>query len=341
MKKQIFFVTMAAILAISVTSCKEDENAPSLTTAAVTSITATTAIAGGEITDEGTSAVTARGVCWSANENPTISDTKTSDGAGTGSFTSAITGLTPGTLYHVRAYATNTEGTAYGADVPFTTSSLIKSISFFADWAGGTEKWEFTYDDNAKITKFDNYWDGTLDKTIIYDYSVSGKLTLKRDGETWKEYDLNSGGYIIKDDDGNTFEYDANGFMVKYYEFWDNADHLKYFIENADGNVIRITTYEDDGATAKKIKEFFYTSGANIDGIHQANAIDNEWKQIGNFYGKPSALLVDYFEYWDPSELPITKSKSSLTYEFDSSDRVTKATKNLTDGTTEVWEYGY
>jgi hypothetical protein len=341
MKKQLFVLTVAAALALSVTSCKEDKNAPSLTTKAVTSVTSTSATTGGEITDEGTSAVTARGVCWGAAENPTINDSKTSDGTGVGSYTSEITGLTPGTLYHVRAYATNDEGTSYGADVTFTTSSLIKSVSFWADWQGGTEKWEFTYDANSKITKFDNYWEGALDKTILYDYSVAGKLTLTRDGSVYNEYDLNSEGYIIEDMDGNTYEYDANGFLVKLYEYWDDASHLKYFIENANGNIIRITTYDDDGVTEKKIKEFFYTSGANIDGIHQANAIDIEWKQMGNFYGKPSAYLVDYFEYWDPRESPITKKKSTLTYEFDTGDRVTKATKTLTDGSTEVWEYGY
>jgi hypothetical protein len=341
MKKQFFFLTIMAVLAIWVTSCKEDENAPSVSTTAVTSVTSTSAITGGNITDEGTSPVTARGICWGPNANPTIADSKTSDGTGTGTFASTITGLTPGTPYHVRAYATNGEGTGYGADVAFTTSSLIKSVSFWADWAGGTEKWEFSYDANSKITQFLNYWDAALDKTILYDYTVAGKLTLTRDSEVWNEYDLNSGGYIVKDGDGNTFEYDANGFMVKYYEFWDNTDHLKYFIENENGNVIRITTYDDDGVTAKKIKEFFYTSGLNVNGIQQTNAIDNEWKQMGNFYGIPSAYLVDYFEYWDPREDPIVKSTSSFTYEFDNSDRVTKATKNLTDGSTEVWEYGY
>jgi hypothetical protein len=341
MKTQLFILTVAAALAISVTSCKEDKNSPSLTTTTVTGVTSTTATTGGTITDQGTSAVTVRGVCWGATENPTIDDSKTTDGTGTGSFTSTITGLTPGSVYHCRAYATNGEGTGYGADIQFSTSSLIKSVSFWADWAGGTEKWEFTYGDDSKITKFDDYWEGALDKTILYDYSVSGKLTLTRDGDTYGQYDLSAGGFIVQDQDGNTYEYDANGFMTKYYEFWDNASHLKYFIENANGNVIRITTYDDDGVTAKKIKEFFYTSGANIDGIQQTNAIDNEWKQMGNFYGIPSAYLLDNLQYWDPRESPITKYTSSFTYEFDNGNRVTKATKTLTDGSTEVWEYGY
>ena len=72
---------------------------------------------------DGGSAVTARGVCWSTSANPNTStgDSCTSDGTGTGSFTSSITGLLSETLYHVRAYATNGEGTSYGNDVAFTT----------------------------------------------------------------------------------------------------------------------------------------------------------------------------------------------------------------------------
>jgi len=344
MKKQFFFLTMAAFVAVSFSSCKKDKSdPPAVTTTAVTSITVSSAISGGNITSEGTSAVTARGVCWGTTANPTIADSKTTDGTGIGAFTSTITGLTSATLYHVRAYATNGEGTAYGEDVSFTTSSLIKTISFFADWAGGTEKWDFSYDPTTKkVTKFDNYWDGALDKTISYDYSVAGKLTLKRaDNSVYGTYDLNASGYITKDGDGNTMEYDANGFLVKYYEYWDAASHLKYQMTITNGNITKITTYDDDGVTAKKIKEFTYTNGDNSDGIHQANATDSDWKPIGNFYGKPSAKLCDYFEYWDPRVTPIVKSKSRFTYAFDAKERVLKATKTLTDNSTEVWDYTY
>ena len=97
--------------------------APTVTTAAVTNITTTTATSGGDVTVDGSASVTVRGVCWSLAANPTTSATCTRDGAGTGTFTSSLTGLTPNTPYHLRAYATNSGGTAYGADVQFTTSS--------------------------------------------------------------------------------------------------------------------------------------------------------------------------------------------------------------------------
>jgi hypothetical protein len=91
-------------------------------TASVTSITATTATSGGTIGADGGSPVTARGVCWSTTTNPTTADSKTTDGTGTGTFTSTITGLASVTTYYVRSYATNSVGTTYGPEVSFTTS---------------------------------------------------------------------------------------------------------------------------------------------------------------------------------------------------------------------------
>lgn len=81
-------------------------------------------ITGGYITDDGDTTVIARGVCWSTSINPTILNSHTSDSSGTGVFTSNITGLSSATTYHVRAYATNSVGTAYGVDRTFTTLSI-------------------------------------------------------------------------------------------------------------------------------------------------------------------------------------------------------------------------
>ena len=92
-------------------------------TTTVTNITATTASSGGNISSDGGAAITARGVVWSTTTNPTISNFKTTNAGTTGSFTSSLTGLTAGTLYYVRAYATNNSGTAYGSQITFTTQS--------------------------------------------------------------------------------------------------------------------------------------------------------------------------------------------------------------------------
>ncbi len=99
---------------------------PTVTTADVTEITSSSAKSGGEVTYNGGATVTARGVCWSMSPNPTISDAKTIDGDGDGAFTSTITGLIPDTTYYVRAYATNSAGTAYGEEKEFTTPDITK-----------------------------------------------------------------------------------------------------------------------------------------------------------------------------------------------------------------------
>lgn len=98
-----------------------NESMPVVTTNEITDITQTTATCGGTVTSDGGANVTARGVCWSTSQNPTISNSHTTDGNGTGSFTSNITGLTANTTYYVRAYATNEKGTSYGEEKSFET----------------------------------------------------------------------------------------------------------------------------------------------------------------------------------------------------------------------------
>ena len=109
---------------------------PTVTTTAVSSITTTTADSGGNVTDEGGAGVTARGVCWSTSANPTTSDPKTTDGSGPGIFTSSITGLSSGHTYHGRAYATNSVGTSYGSDLPFTTTNPVPVVSSVSPSSG-------------------------------------------------------------------------------------------------------------------------------------------------------------------------------------------------------------
>lgn len=98
---------------------------PAVTTAPITLVTKTSATSGGEVTSDGGATVTAKGICWSISANPTTLNNPISGGSGTGSFSCNITGLSPGTTYHVRAYATNSVGTAYGVDVQFTTSDSV------------------------------------------------------------------------------------------------------------------------------------------------------------------------------------------------------------------------
>lgn len=125
---RIFVKTVLLSAAASILfSCSEDSTEPSnsvpeLTTAEVTDITGTTAKCGGLITSSGGASVTARGVCWSVDELPSLEDSTTNDGTGAGSFTSEITGLTAETQYYIRAYAVNSAGTGYGDTKEFSTT---------------------------------------------------------------------------------------------------------------------------------------------------------------------------------------------------------------------------
>ena len=94
---------------------------PQVTTVNVSNITQTSAASGGNVTYDGGANVTVRGVCYSTTVNPTLANSHTTDGSGTGTFVSNLSGLTPNTLYYVRAYATNSIGTAYGNQVTFTS----------------------------------------------------------------------------------------------------------------------------------------------------------------------------------------------------------------------------
>lgn len=96
---------------------------PVVSTTEVTSIETTTATSGGYVSTDNGYSVTSRGVCWNTTGSPTTLNSKTTDGTGTGSFTSSMTGLSASTTYYVRAYATNSQGTGYGQERSFTTES--------------------------------------------------------------------------------------------------------------------------------------------------------------------------------------------------------------------------
>ena len=98
-------------------------NLATISTLPIGNITSTSANSGGNITNNGGSAVTQRGIVWSTSPNPTTANNSTNNGSGTGSFSSNLIGLTANTTYYVRAYAINSAGTSYGNQVSFTTST--------------------------------------------------------------------------------------------------------------------------------------------------------------------------------------------------------------------------
>jgi len=98
---------------------------PTVTTTAISDVTFTAATTGGNVTADGGADVTARGVCYSLISPPSIADSKTSDSVGLGEFVSELSGLLDDTTYYVRAYATNSAGTAYGEVLEFTTPEIL------------------------------------------------------------------------------------------------------------------------------------------------------------------------------------------------------------------------
>jgi uncharacterized protein (TIGR02145 family) len=184
MKKTISFLTLVyIIIAVSiVNSCKKDPVIPTLTTNTISNVTINSATSGGVITKDGGASVTARGVCWGATSDPTTSDSHTSDDKGVGSFTSNLTGLTPNTQYHVRAYATNKVGTAYGTDVVFTstpivlpslTTTAVTSITLTTAASGGN----ISADGNAPITAKGVCWATTTAPTVTNSKTSDGTGT--------------------------------------------------------------------------------------------------------------------------------------------------------------------
>jgi len=149
---------------------------PTVTTSSITDITTSSATDGGNVTSDGGASVTARGVCWSISPNPTISDNHTDDGYGTGSFTSSITGLYPGTHYYVRAYATNSEGAGYGIAITFTTQQISHETGTFTDIRDGRvyktvkidDQWWFAENLNYKTNSGSWVYDNDLNNVEIY-----------------------------------------------------------------------------------------------------------------------------------------------------------------------------
>jgi pectate lyase len=117
------YLYIRSVVISGVTHAEGSPSLPTVTTAPVTEITATSAKSGGNVTWDGGASVAERGVCWDTASAPTIAGVKTSDGAGTGTFSSVLTGLTEGGHYHIRAYATNAVGTAYGIEETFTAAN--------------------------------------------------------------------------------------------------------------------------------------------------------------------------------------------------------------------------
>lgn len=161
----IYLLILIILFAMLSGGCKKDEP-PVLTTTELNDITTTTATSGGIVTYEGSSRVIARGVCWSTSPNPTIDNSKTSDSSGIGNFNSSITELSPGTIYYVRAYATNRVATGYGNEISFTTKSVF---DLFPLKVGNEYYYKYDYWHCISILGSEYFSAGKIKWTILTD----------------------------------------------------------------------------------------------------------------------------------------------------------------------------
>jgi len=265
---------------------------PTLTTSAVTLVTLTTAVSGGNITADGGDAVSARGVCWTTTAAPTVANSKTSDATGTGSFISNLTGLTPGTLYHVRAYATNSAGTAYGNDVTFTstavgtptlTTSAVTSITMTSAVSGGN----IVSDNGAAVTARGICWALTTGPTVLNNKTTNGtgtgsftsNLTGLSSGTTYyvRAYATNTAGTAY----GNEFSFTSGSISVPSVTTTP-ATLITYTTASSGGNVA------SDGGAAVTARGVCWSTGINPT---ISNSLTSDGTGTGVFVSSLTSLL--------------------------------------------------
>jgi hypothetical protein len=176
---------------------------PTVTTQAVSNITTTTATFNGTVTALGVPNPTQHGFVWSTSANPTIADNKTTNGAvtATGAFTSSITGLTPGTQYYVRAYATNATGMVYGTEVTFityqapsVTTQAVTNITTTSATGNGT----ITALGVPNPTEYGIVWGTSADPTISTGNKVVGSALSATNTFTASITGLTPGTYHVR-----------------------------------------------------------------------------------------------------------------------------------------------
>ncbi len=266
MKPTIKYLFAAIIvLAVSVSGCKKDEDkpdpqpvAPIVTTVEISQLTAVSATGGGNVTSDGGSAVTARGICWNTSQNPTISDNKTTNGTGVGTFTSSLTALIAKTTYYVRAYATNAAGTSYGQQVSFTTPDVedtepLMDVILYKSYG-------VTYIDGKEVS-FNNIYAMTPDGSravLLHDGSAFSmqytdasraalnpagtKLVLQGGDKFIWEYDLNTKQHttVIPETEGINVDdpvYSIDGTKILYAN-WASGDILETILTNGAGRQV-------------------------------------------------------------------------------------------------------
>lgn len=232
---------------------------------------------------------------------------------------------------------------------PVVEASLIKTIHIDYDGTGGdVEGWEFIYNTSDKVTSIINTYNGSVEDTILYDYSTAGKLIITKGGNP-TTYELDANGRVSKElwvADGSEYEgytYNADGILTKIIERYSGDDHLKYDLTVANKNVTNRIRYEDDGVAVKEDREFSYTTGDNASNIQQIYAVDSEWKPVGGLFGKACAKLASGFVRHITAD-PLSTYGVTFSYTFDAKNRpatITKTGSSSSGPYTEILSYSY
>ncbi|MDD3892495.1 MAG: fibrobacter succinogenes major paralogous domain-containing protein [Bacteroidales bacterium] len=306
MRNKTFFLIpllLIGLIFVFANSCKkDDDNAGilALSTKDVTGITQTAAISGGAITSDGGATVTARGVCWSTDPVPTISDNKTADGTGEGSFVSNISELSPETTYYVRAYATNSIGTGYGSVISFTTqdnsppkllTTAVSNITNTTAASGGN----IIFDGGATVTARGVCWSTdpvpTISDNKTTDGAGEGEFSSSLSGlspETTyyvRAYATNSigTGYGI-----------AVTFRTPTGIFTDSRDDNVYQFVNIGNQFWMVENLKylpnvDSSSTGSETTPHYYVNGYNGTIVTEAKATAN-YKTYGVLYNWAAAM---------------------------------------------------
>lgn len=267
MKKVLVLICFVIIL-VSSSSCLKESELPALTTDEVTNIRARSATAGGDITNDGGENVYLRGVCWGTADNPTIKNSVATSLNGTGSFTRLITGLIPDTYYHLRAFALNNIGTAYGNEVHFRTTQVVApevliNTSFIAltmIWGEGNIK----CDDETAILERGVCWSTSANPTI-------------------------NGNMVSCGNGPGIFAFRLSG--LKPGTLYHLRAYAVTFISIAYGSEIQIKTLPLPQVTTASITEF--TSTTAKAGGDLVIKEDPYWWGVGLCYGTTSLPTID------------------------------------------------
>jgi len=297
---------------------------PDVETTTILEVSGHSAISGGNIVDDNGSEVIARGLCWATTANPAINDSKTIDASGgKGSFSGRLTGLAEGTVYHVRAYATNSVGTSYGLDCTFTTLSrpvlttvAISDITLISATSGGN----ISFDGGAQVTASGVCWGTSEEPTITNNVTTNGvnngaftsNLTGLSEGTRYyiRAYATNSVGTAygnqlsfvtnVSDIDGNVYHTVIIGTQVWLTEnlkvtHYGNGDDITYAggsISWLDNTAGLYCNYNDDlnniAVYGRLYNWYSIIDGRKLCPTGWHVPTDTEWETLGTFLGGPA-----------------------------------------------------